>query len=266
MDSQYLEELAAFAGELAQNAGRVILTHFRKPTAIENKDRSGAYDPVTIADRDAERVMRDLIAQRYPDHGVIGEEHGRHNENADFVWILDPIDGTRAFVVGYPVWGTLIGLHYCGKPVLGVMAQPFIGERFVGFGGKGFRHGPDGITALHTRHCASLAAAAATTTSPDLFTGAGEDAVFAAVHREVMQMRYGGDCYGYCMLAAGQLDVVLETGLQIYDVAALIPIVEGAGGRLTDWSGNDNPQGGQILATGSPALHEIALKAIEQAR
>lgn len=258
-----LSALAAFAGELADVSARVILPHFRQQLAIDNKE-DGGFDPVTIADRDAEAAMRELIMTRFPDHGIIGEEHGHHQSDADDVWVLDPIDGTRAFIVGFPVWGTLIGLIRRGKPIVGVMGQPFIGERFTGYGRTALYQGPHGNRQLHARACASLASAMATTTSPRLFSDGPDSAPYLAVEQAVRHMRYGGDCYGYAMVAAGQMDLVIETGLNIYDIAALIPIIEGAGGRVSDWEGREHPRGGRILATSDNRVHEQVLQLLHR--
>jgi myo-inositol-1(or 4)-monophosphatase len=250
-------ELTGFLDRLADVAADSIMPHFRAAPLVEDKG-SAAFDPVTIADRAAESAMRTLIAANYPHHGVIGEEYGPEREDAEFVWVLDPIDGTRAFITGLPVWGILIGLLHAGRPVLGMMAQPFTGERFAGDGTRAWynRRGLSG--ALKTRACARLADAALFTTTPRLF--AGDDlAAYDRVEASVRLARYGLDCYGYCMVAAGHADIVVEAGLKPYDIVALIPIIEGAGGRVTDWEGGSATAGGRIVASGDPRLHTEVL-------
>ena len=247
-----LEPLHTFLNRLAEAASDSIMPHFRARIAVENK-ASGSFDPVTAADRDAEAAMRRLIAATFPEHGVVGEEYGPDRPDAEFVWVLDPIDGTRSFIMGMPIWGTLIGLLHDGKPVLGMMAQPFTGERFAGDGRRAWYSGPGGSSDLAARPCPRLADAALFTTTPFLFKGADRDA-YDRVEGAVRLARYGSDCYGYCMVAAGQADVVVECGLQNYDVVALIPIVEGAGGRFTDWDGGSAAEGGRAVASGDRRL------------
>ena len=253
-----LEPLHTFLNRLAEAASDSIMPHFRARIAVENK-ASGSFDPVTAADRDAEAAMRRLIAATFPEHGVVGEEYGPDRPDAEFVWVLDPIDGTRSFIMGMPIWGTLIGLLHDGKPVLGMMAQPFTGERFAGDGRRAWYSGPGGSSDLAARPCPRLADAALFTTTPFLFKGADRDA-YDRVEGAVRLARYGSDCYGYCMVAAGNADVVVECGLQDFDVIALIPIIEGAGGRFTDWQGGSAARGGRIVATGAPALHDKVLE------
>jgi len=251
------DSLAVFVDRLADAAAKAIMPHFRASTEITNKGATH-FDPVTAADRDAEAAMRRLIAETYPDHGVIGEEYGSDRPEADNVWVLDPIDGTRAFISGLPVWGILIGLFEEGRPRLGMMAQPFTGERFAGDGRRAWYSGPDGKKALATRPVAQLADAVMFTTSPYLFSG-DEGEAYRRVERAVRLARYGCDCYAYCMVAAGHADIVVEAGLQIYDIAALIPIIEGAGGRVTSWTGESAAAGGRVCATGDARLHDEVL-------
>jgi len=246
--------------ELADASGAAVLPHFRKTLAVENKGRTGGYDPVTIADRNAERAIRRLIARRFPDHAVEGEEFGTTG-GGTYRWLIDPIDGTRAFVMGLPLWGTLIGLMRGDEPLLGMMDQPYIRERFWSYGRGASLRTPDGQQRkLRTRSCQSLADAILATTHPDMFAPGTESRSFACVRQRVRSCRYGGDCYAYAMLAAGHIDVVIEAGLKAYDIAALIPIIEGAGGRVTTWEGKPAGGGGRILACGDPRLHEQVLK------
>ena len=203
--------------------------------------------------------MRRLIGATFPDHGILGEEFGSEGLDAEFVWVLDPIDGTRAFIAGLPTWGTLIGLTRNGTAVRGLMHQPYIGERFVGDGHSATVHTARGERRLRTRRCDRLADAILATTDPRLFAEGEERDRFRTVEGGVRMSRYGSDCYAYCMLAAGQIDLVVEAGLKPYDIVALIPIVEGAGGRVTAWDGGPATGGGRILAAGDPRLHAAAL-------
>jgi myo-inositol-1(or 4)-monophosphatase len=203
--------------------------------------------------------MRRMINVNFPQHGIVGEEFGSEREDADYVWVLDPIDGTKSFISGFPIWGTLIALLHRGSPVYGMMHQPYIGERFSGDTGSAYYRGTSGQRKLAVRRCASLSEASLFTTSP-LLMNANDRATFGRVEQEVRLTRYGGDCYSYCMLAAGHLDLVIETELKPYDIAALIPIVTGAGGIVTTWEGKPAQQGGRIIAAGDPRVHEAALK------
>lgn len=252
----------AFLERLADLAGAAILPHFRTALSVESKG-TGRFDPVTAADREAELAMRRLIQETYPAHGVIGEEFPPLRPEADTVWVIDPIDGTRSFIAGLPVWGILVGMMTGGVPRLGMMAQPFTGERFYGDGESADYTGPGGARALRTRPCAALGEAVLFTTSPDLFA-AHEIAAYQAVERQVRIARYGCDCYAYCMLAAGCVDVVVEAGLARHDIVPLIPVIEGAGGRVTDWSGGPATGGGQVVASGDPALHDRVLALLGQ--
>lgn len=251
-------DFEAFVAELATQSGQVILPFFRAHHATEDKSGGGVFDPVTEADKAGEAVMRRLIGQQFPQHGILGEEFGSENTDAEYVWVLDPIDGTRAFISGIPVWGTLIGLTRNGAPVYGMMHQPFSGERFFGDGGEAHYHGPGGPRRLRTRQGSDLSTATLMTTSPALFEGAEAEA-FARVESQVRLSRYGCDCYAYCMLAAGHVDLVIESGLKPYDIVALIPIIEGAGGVVTSWDGGSAAGGGRVLAAASKSLHEAAL-------
>lgn len=255
-----LEDFAAFAEDLASAAGQTVLKYYRRPLQVDDKAGGGTFDPVTEADRAAETIMREMIARRFPGHGIAGEEFPDTAPNAEHLWVLDPIDGTKSFILGFPAWGTLIGLMHEGKPVLGVMSQPFTGELFVGFGGQAHYRGPAGARRLKTRACPALDQAMLTTTSPQLIEDEADLSRYRALETRVRLARYGGDCYGYCMLADGQIDLVAETGLKMHDIAPLVPIIEGAGGRVTDWRGGPPANGGRILAAGCAALHEAALE------
>jgi len=214
---------------------------------------------VTEADRGAEEAMRAAIGREYPQDGIIGEEYGQTTGTSDFVWVLDPVDGTRAFITGQPLWGTLIGLEVSGRPMLGVLDQPFLRERFIGRGRTSELHNPAGCVPLKTRACPSLSEALITTTHPFTHFRDEERARFFRVERECRLSRYGGDCYAYALLAMGFVDLVIEAGLKHWDVAALLPIVEGAGGILTDWQGDSALNGGTVIAAGDAKLHAAAV-------
>lgn len=260
-------DFAAFVGRLADRASETILPFFRTALAAEDKNAGGAFDPVTEADRAAESALRRLIIETFPHHGIIGEEFGSVREDAEYIWVLDPIDGTKSFIAGLPTWGVLIGLLHKGVPTYGTLVQPFTRERFTGDGrGAVWRGpGPDGKAIerkLVARLCDDIARATLLTTSPLLFPEQKLEA-FRRVESKVRLSRYGGDCYAYAMVAAGHADCVIESGLNIYDIAPLIPIIEGAGGVVTTWDGGDASQGGDIIASGCADLHEAALKLLQ---
>lgn len=255
-------DFTAFLDRLASASGETILPFFRTSLGVENKNAGRDLDPVTEADRAAEAVMRRLIKANFPQHGIIGEEFGDEHADAEYVWVLDPIDGTKSFISGLPIWGTLIALMHHGVPAFGMMHQPYIGERFSGDGGAANYSGPSGKRKLAVRRCASLADATIFTTSPRLMNAA-DRATFERVEAETRLSRYGGDCYAYCMLAAGHLDLVIETELKPYDIAALVPIITGAGGIVTTWEGAPAQNGGRIVAAGDKRVHEAALKLLQ---
>ena len=265
----HLEALDAFILQLHAAAGDVILPLFRADHGLENKASQGAYDPVTAADKGAEAAIRKLIGQHYPGHGVIGEEYGEDRPEAEFVWVLDPIDGTRAFVAGLPVWTTLIGLRYQGRPVLGLIGQSFLGESFVGSQALGSRLVKgDQVTPLKTRPCPQLADAIIATTDTGLFQP-NEAAAWTQLRASSRLARTGCDAYAYAMVALGTMDLVIETGLKAWDIEAAIPVIEGAGGLVTDWRGQTigpRPQdlGGQMLMAGTKACQETALGILAQ--
>ena len=250
-------EFVALAHALADAAGAVARRYFRQPITIDQKPD---LTPVTIADREAEAAMRDLIAARFPGHGIIGEEHGRVRDDAEFVWVLDPIDGTKNFISGIPLFGTLIGLAQRGRPVLGVIDQPVLRERWVGSAGAAATMNG---AAIRTRACAALGRATLYSTSPDMFLG--EDAArFARLKSAVKLARYGADCYAYAQLASGFIDLVVERDLKPYDYCALVPVIEGAGGRIADWNGRglDLGSDGRVIACGDPRLFDHARSAL----
>jgi myo-inositol-1(or 4)-monophosphatase len=254
-------DFAAFVDRLATVSGEAILPFFRTSLGVDNKGAAGTFDPVTAADRSAETAMRTLIRENFPDHGIIGEEFGSERADAEYVWVLDPIDGTKSFIAGMPAWGTLIALLRAGDPVYGMMHQPFTRERFTGDGGAARYRGPVGERALRVRSCAKLDEAILMTTSPLLMKQADRHA-FGRVEKAVRLSRYGGDCYAYCMLAAGHVDLVIETELKPYDILPLIPIIIGAGGLVTAWDGGSPKAGGRVIAAGDARVHEMAMKVL----
>jgi len=255
-------DFAAFVDELATVAGEAIRPFFRTTLGVENKGRSGVFDPVTAADRAAEQAMRTLIRKTFPRHGIVGEEFDDEGSDAAYVWVLDPIDGTKSFISGMPAWGTLIGLLKDGLPVYGMMNQPFIGERFTGDGASARYRGPVGERRLNVRACTGLSGATLFTTSPLLMSDE-ERGSFEKVQARARLSRYGGDCYAYCMIAAGFVDLVIETDLKPHDIVALIPIIEGAGGIITNWAGKAAASGGRIVAAGDKRVHAEALKLLQ---
>lgn len=256
-----LETLEAFTVDLARAAAAVTLPLFRGEMGHENKAGEGVFDPVTEADRGAEAAIRRLIGERFPNHGVIGEEYGEDRPDAEFVWILDPIDGTRAFISGLPLWTTLIALRHQGRPVIGAISQPYIGELFLG--------GPSGAVLMsrgetrpiRTRACARLADATISTTDPAIFCE-GDRARWDRLRAGSRLARLGCDAYAYAMIAAGGIDLVAETELKVWDWSALIPVIEAAGGAVCDWSGGPAGTGGRMLAMGDAQLRHEALVAL----
>ena len=239
------------------------LENFRTPLPVDNKLTSG-FDPVTAADRDAETAIRALITQSFPDHEIIGEEWDKKVTGSPFSWIIDPIDGTRAFISGVPVWGTLVGLLHEGKAIAGLMEQPFTGERWIAAGGEGSYERGGETQRLRTSQITSLANARMSTTSPELFSGA-HMAGWNAIREGGLVVRYGLDCYAYCLLASGHIDLVVEAGLKDVDIAPLTPIIEAAGGVITTWDGGRAEQGGTCVAAATPELHREAMAVLREA-
>ena len=257
-------DFAAFVDQLASVSGETILPFFRTALSIENKSIAGGFDPVTAADRAAEVAMRTLIKKSFPAHGIVGEELGTERAEAEYVWVLDPIDGTKSFICGLPAWGTLIALTRRGEPIYGMMHQPFTREHFTGDGSAARYRGPAGDRALRARPCVALREAVLLTTSPLLMRDA-DRLCFQRVEHAARLSRYGGDCYAYCMLAAGHIDLVIETELKPYDILALIPIVEGAGGVVTTWDNGPATDGGRIIAAGDKRVHAEAMRVLNGA-
>ncbi len=249
----------AFFHDLADAAGAAILPLFRTRITVEDKDGRAGFDPVTEADRAAEAAMRRLIEASYPEHGIFGEEYGEKPAQGPFTWVLDPIDGTRAFIAGLPTWGTIIGLTRDGAPVAGLFDQPFTGERLWAVDGPTQYRDRNGARQVTSRRRDALADATLMTTTPALFDRGAERAAYDRIEALSRNVRYGGDAYAYGLIAQGHVDLVVEAGLQPYDVVGLIPIVTGAGGVMTTWTGASAAGGGRIVAAGSAALHAQAL-------
>ncbi|MCD7060532.1 histidinol-phosphatase [Pelagibacterium sp. HS1C4-1] len=249
--------------EAAAAARALTLSHFRTQLSVDNKLTTG-FDPVTEADRAAETAIRDVIHRHFPDHAIIGEEWEAKTTGSAFTWIIDPIDGTRAFISGVPVWGTLIGLTHNGRAIAGLMEQPFTGETWTGISGTSAYRRGGAEAALKTSSVQRLSAVRATTTSPELFTGPYA-AGWHAIRDRVLQTRYGLDCYGYALLASGHIDLVIEAGLKDVDIAPLVPIIEGAGGVVTTWDGGRAEKGGTCIAAATPQLHEEAMETLREA-
>ncbi len=256
-NSEFLE----FAYGMALAAGRAIRPHFRAALEVADKGGPRGYDPVTVADRAAEAVIRARIERAYPDHGIRGEELGWRKGTSRYTWVVDPIDGTRSFILGQMHWATLIALHDGRRVVAGVAHQPFVGESFVGEAGARaeWRRGRE-RRRLRTRRCRSLEEAVLACTDPTMFRNDRDRAAFRRVAERVRLTRWGGDCYAYCLLAMGLIDVVIESSLQAYDIQALIPIVESAGGVVTTWDGGPCEEGGSVVACGDPGLHRRVLR------
>jgi len=260
-----LLEFEAFLVELNRASAAHILPLFRSEHGVRDKGGAGGFDPVTEADVGAEQIMRRLIQAHYPEHGVIGEEMGEDRPDAEFVWVLDPVDGTRAFVAGLPTWCTLIGLRWQGRPVLGSIAQPFLGETYLGHAGGARMVSPDGEQQLKVRPCPLLTEAVIATTDPEgLFDGA-ELGAWTQVRAAARIARTGCDAYAYARVAAGTMDLVVEAGLKAWDIDAAIPIIEGAGGVVTNWRGGPvGAHGGQVAIAGDRACLEEALIALRR--
>ena len=251
-------ELTRFAIALAEASAAAILPYFRNNAAIEVKD-GPVWDPVTEGDRAGERAIRALIERHYPDHGIHGEEYGIKPGSSPFTWVLDPVDGTRSFVCGMPTWATLIGLSFEGRPVLGLMNQPVVGDMFYG-NPLGAWHAYRGATMpITTRTGVPLSRATLATTAPELYRSAENQRRFHSLKDRAQLTRYGGDAYFFCLMAAGHIDIAMDCGLQPYDITPLLPIVTGAGGVAAEWTGGDFTKGGNVITAGSQALLDEAL-------
>jgi len=260
-------ETLAFAHRLADAAGEVIRPYFRQRLDVTDKrpiiHGQPVFDPVTEADKNAEKAIRAIIDRERPDDGILGEEFGEKKGTNALRWVLDPVDGTRAFINGRHEWGCLIALEQNEHPVLGVIDQPWIGERFVGAFGQAELFYKGVALPLHTRKCESLSDAILCATHPDAFYQEGETAAFRRVQKQAKLTRWGGDCYIFGTMALGFCDVIVESTFNRWDVAALIPIIEGAGGVITNWQGGSCAHGGQVLAAGDKRMHEAAMKLLK---
>lgn len=272
IDPALVERLLATAHRAADAASVPTMANFRQILDVENKEQPGSFDPVTIADRRAEEEIKAVLLGEFPEHGFFGEESEKKINTDQPLWIVDPIDGTRAYITGLPLWGTLISLYDGEDVVLGILEQPVLKERFVGtaFGiGEPERRAelikPDGRLTLQTRNGVALKDAIVQTTAPEFFNGPEHSSVFERVCSSVSMVRYGGDCYCYALLAMGFIDIVIEATLQPYDIAALIPIVEGAGGVVTDWRGGTAVNGGSVIACANPQMHAAVLALVQSA-
>jgi inositol-phosphate phosphatase/L-galactose 1-phosphate phosphatase/histidinol-phosphatase len=245
------------ANRMADAAAAIVSSYFRRRVAVEDKPDTS---PVTIADRESEAAMRKLIAEHAPGHGVLGEEFGAENTGADYVWVLDPIDGTKAFITGKPSFGILIALLHHGEPVLGIIEQPITRERWLGVKGRRTLLNGEEIAC---RPCAELGKAVLYATSPDMFKG-GDAEDFERLRRSVKLARFGADCYAAGLLALGFVDLMAEASLQPYDYLPLVPVIEGAGGVITDWQGRNLglSSNGRIVAAGDRRLHQAAIETL----
>ncbi|WP_092063215.1 histidinol-phosphatase [Poseidonocella pacifica] len=258
-----MHALADVAFELADVARNATLPHFRVPNLFAENKFADGFDPVTVADRDAEQAMRDVLARRRPQDGILGEEFGNTNGTSGLTWVLDPIDGTRGFISGTPTWGVLIALSDSDGPIFGLIDQPYIGERFIGGFGIAELRGPRGTHPNAARTGVALSDATVFTTFPEVGTP-DERRAFERVARTARLARYGMDCYAYALLAAGQIDLVIEAGLNPYDIQGPIAVIQAAGGIVTDWTGEPAHDGGRVLAAGSAEIHAEALRLLQE--
>ena len=258
------EEIIATAHAVADAARAAVLPYFRSENLTADNKAGQGFDPVTEGDRATERAMRDVLMRMRPQDGILGEEYGEQVGESGLTWVLDPIDGTRGFMSGTPTWGVLIAVSNENGPVYGIVDQPYIGERFEGGLGRSRVVGPIGDRMLKVCGNRTLSDAVLYTTFPEVGT-ADEGAAFREVAGKVKLTRYGMDCYAYALLAAGQIDLVIEAGLQIYDIQAPLAVIEAAGGIVSDWQGRPAHQGGRILAAAGRQQHEEALEILSRA-
>ncbi len=258
-----VDEHLETARQIVEEAGGIALSYFRQPLKVENKLKGNLFDPVTQADREVEAYIRGKLSAFFSADTIIGEEEGTSGGGGDRCWVIDPIDGTRAFISGVPAWGILLGLIDNNRCIGGIMHQPYLGETFVGSDtGAWMIHNNDRIP-LQSCQKVRLGQARLYCTHPDMFQQPADLEGFPRVARASCLMRYGGDCYSYCLLALGQIDLVIEGSLQPYDILPLIPIIEGAGGIVTDIRGNPPMEGGLVIAAANEALHAKALALVQ---
>ena len=258
-----VDELITTAHALADAARKASLRWFRHPGLDAESKESQRFDPVTLGDREAETAMRDILARLRPEDAILGEEHGVTEGSSGLTWVLDPIDGTRGFLSGTPTWGVLIAVGDASGPLYGLIDQPYIGERFEGGFGRARLEGPQGGRALACRAPRSLDQAILFSTFPEV--GSREEAeAFHRVAAQAKLVRYGMDCYAYALLAAGQIDLVIEAGLQAYDIQGPMAVIRAAGGIVTNWQGGDAAQGGQVIAAANPEIHAQAMELLNR--
>jgi histidinol phosphatase-like enzyme (inositol monophosphatase family) len=257
------EKLIAFANRLADASGAVIRPYFRQRIEVVHKPGRAPFDPVTEADKGGERAIRAIIERERPDDGILGEEYGEKPGKNGLRWVLDPVDGTRAFITGRHEWGSLIALEDNEAPVLGILDQPVLGERFIGANGRSLLIEGEKRTPLKTRECTGIKDAILCATDPSSYLSSDQQAAFQRVRAVARMTRFGGDCYLFAALALGFVDIVIEANFNRWDIAALIPLVEGAGGTITSWDGGDCRDGKSILACGDRRVHEEAIKLLK---
>jgi len=263
-----IDQFLTTMNQLAVISSTTITPLFRQKLSVDEKDGKGIYDPVTEADRKSEQVIRDYIEENHPTHSIFGEEFGLTNKPSPYCWIIDPIDGTRSFIMGSPLWGTLIGLTHEERPLMGMMNQPFTKERFWASPQGAFASWDGYSGPIKTSQTKKLNEAIITSTCPDLFETQEDQAAFNQLREKCRMTRYGGDCYQYCLLAMGNTDLIVETGLQAYDIVPLVPLIAQSGGVITDWQGNSLEHGMKtktvkIIAAATPDLHARALEALQ---
>ena len=256
------DQTIAFAHRLADASGAVIRPFFRQRIEIANKLEND-FDPVTEADKGGERAIRAILDAERPHDAILGEEYGDKPGTSGWRWVLDPVDGTRCFITGRHEWGSLIALEKDGVPLLGLLDQPVLGERFIGVNGKSELHQKGEVTRLKVRPCADIGEALLCATDPSAYMTAAQQAAFARVKEKARLTRYHGDCYLFGVLALGFVDCIIEAGFKPWDIAALIPLVEGAGGIITSWDGGDCRDGATILACGDRRMHQQAMKLLK---
>jgi len=262
LSKEQTQECLDFAIEVAAQSGHIALKYFRRPLRIDNKANEGGFDPVTAADREIEAYIRERISEVYPGHGIVGEEYDDKAGERGCTWYVDPIDGTSGYVIGSPMWGTMLGLLDEEKFSFGLVHQPLTRETFVGSENGAFIIGRDGKRKIQTSGTRDIADAVLCCTHEAMFNNTHDQVAYRRVADECKLSRLGTDCWGYALLTHGFVDVVIEKGLKAYDAVPLIPIVEAAGGLMTDWNGNPAPAGGRVVASANAVLHEKVLKLI----
>ena len=259
-ENRELQDLLAFARQTIEAAGSIALQYFRVPLAVENKAGDRRFDPVTRADREIEAYIRDRISAAYPGHAIVGEEAGLRTGRDRYKWFIDPIDGTKAYISGMPLWGILLGVMEDEVCRFGLMHQPYLQETYIGSVQGAYLCKGASTQTIITRKTTELPDAILYCTHPAMFRSVADSGLFQQVAERCKLMRYGGDCYSYCLLAHGFIDLVMEAELKPHDIVPLIPIIEAAGGKVTDWQGNSASNGGKIIASANALLHEQVLK------